>query len=109
MGTQRSQKGAVMASYKVSKDGDVLKVGFDAPAQNDVIVRDCAQALADLNLQGGVRVLVNGPASLPVAMVLAHSLSHIYGYVACFDPKLAAYVVAISHDPNTPIGTLIPM
>jgi CRISPR-associated protein Csx3 len=98
-----------MASYKISKDGDVLKVGFADPAQNDVIVRDAVQALADLALTGGARILVNGPASLPVACVLAHALGHLYGIVGVFDPKLAAYVVAISHNPAFPIGTLIPM
>ena len=98
-----------MASYKISLDGDILRVGFDAPAQNDTIVRDAAQALADLALTGGARILVNGPASLPVACVLAHTLGHLYGIVGVFDPKLAAYVVAISHDPTCPVGTLIPM
>ena len=87
-----------------------LRVSFGDPAQNDTIVRDAEAALAALNLSGGPLVKVNGPASLPVAMVLAHRLGHIFGVVACYDPKLpgsAKYVVTISHDPAMKVGDLI--
>lgn len=51
-------------------------------------------------LSGGGLLKVNGPASLPVAMVLEHKLSHLFEAIACFDPKLNKYVVVISHTPN---------
>jgi CRISPR-associated protein Csx3 len=101
-----------MASYKISfEDGNVLKVGFGDPAQNDAIVRDAVARLDEMaksgELAGGDVIRVNGPASLPVAMVLAHKLAHLYQAVACFDPKLAKYVVAIAHGDKYAIGDLI--
>jgi CRISPR-associated protein Csx3 len=41
-------------------------------------------------------------------MALAHAVAHLYGYVACYDPKLQGYVVAISHDPSFRPGQLLP-
>jgi CRISPR-associated protein Csx3 len=88
-------------------ENDVLKIGFGEPAQNDVIVADAKAALEDLNLEGGSLIRVNGPASLPVAMMISHEISHKYGAIACFDPKLGKYVVAISHSPEYTLGQLI--
>jgi CRISPR-associated protein Csx3 len=85
-----------------------IDIGFGAPAQNDLIVRDAVAALARLELKGGKGIKLNGPASLPVAMALGHSVAHLYGFVACFDPKLGRYVVAISHDPAYKPGDLMP-
>lgn len=105
-----------MSSYcvKVEPDplkGPVLRVGFGDPAQNNQIVRDAAASLAELEtsgqLPGGKLVRINGPASLPAALVLGHHLAHRYGSVAVFDPKLGSYVVAISHDPGLKLGDLI--
>jgi CRISPR-associated protein Csx3 len=101
-----------MASYKISlEDGNVLKVGFGDPAQNDQIVRDVVARLAEMEqageLNGGGLIKLNGPASLPVAMVLAHKLAHLYQAVACFDPKLSKYVVAITHGDKYAVGDLI--
>jgi hypothetical protein len=45
--------------------------------------------------------------SLPVAFVIAHAVGHRYGSVAIRDPKLSAFVVAITHDPEHPLGELI--
>src|SRR2546426_926275 len=90
------------------KDGvATIRVSFGDPPPNDEIVRDAVNAIAGLNLPGGKGVKFNGPASLPVAMALAHAVAHLYGYVACFDPKLGRYVVAISHDPSLRPGDLI--
>lgn len=100
-----------MTTYNVSLSNGVLKVGFGVPAQNDQIVRDAETRLDEMiesgELSGGKILRVNGPASLPVAMVISHKVAHLYGAVACFDPKLGRYVVAISHDPAYPIGDLI--
>ncbi len=86
----------------------VIKVGFGSPAQNDQIVKDAAEAIKAIgDTPNGKVVKVNGPASLPVAMVLAHHFAHVAKAVACFDPKLAKYVVAISHDPALAVGDLI--
>ncbi len=98
-------------TYNIILAGNVLKVGFGDPAQNDQIVRDaekrCDELIASGELAGGDVIRVNGPASLPVAMVLCHKVEHLYGAVACFDPKLAKYVVAISHNPSYAVGDLI--
>ena len=100
-----------MSSYNVALVEGVLKVGFGTPAQNDQIVRDAEARLDEMvasgELKGGTLVRVNGPASLPIAMVLAHRLAHLFGAVACFDPKLGKYVVAISHHPEFALGQLI--
>ena len=101
-----------MTSYNISArqiDAGVvlLKVSFGEPADNTVIVRDAVNALAECQLSGGKTVYVNGPASLPVAMVIAHGVCHLFTEVACFDPKLQGFVVAISHG-GRPVGTLIP-
>lgn len=97
-----------MATYNVVlEDGNILKMSFGAPAQNDAIVRDAIAAVKTLSLSGGKLVKLNGPASLPVAVAIAHAVVHIYGAVACYDPKLAKYVVAVSHDPDFAIGDLI--
>lgn len=85
-----------------------LTVGFGDPGNNCDIVRDANQALLDLNLAGGRLVLITGPASLPVAMVIAHHISHQFGAVGVFDPKLSGYVIAISHDPQFVLGNFIP-
>jgi CRISPR-associated protein Csx3 len=100
-----------MNTYNITRDGNTLKLGFGSPAQNDQIVRDVLARLDEMEsageLNGGGLIKLNGPASLPVAMVLAHKLAHLYQAVACFDPKLSKYVVAIAHGDKYAIGDLI--
>ncbi len=101
-----------MASYKINlEEGNLLRVAFGDPAQNDQIVKDAVERLGELvatgELSGGPVIRINGPASLPVAVVIAHAVAHIYGAVAVFDPKLGKYVVAVSHDPQLKVGDLI--
>jgi len=100
-----------MAAYKIALENGVLRVGFGDPAQNDQIVKDAMTRLDEMaaagELTGGDVIRVNGPASLPVAMVLCHKVAHLYGAVACFDPKLGKYVVAVSHNPAFQVGALI--
>ncbi len=101
-----------MASfYNITLSGDILKVGFGDPAQNDQIVAEVFSTLETMkesgDLTGGSVVKVNGPASLPVAMAICHAIAHLYEVVACFDPKLAKYVVAVSHSPAYRPGDLI--
>lgn len=85
-----------------------VRIGFGEPGTNTEIVPDAVAAMADLPLAGGRGIHLNGPASLPVAMAIAHAVAHRYGYVACYDPKLLGYVVAISHDPSRRVGELVP-
>lgn len=96
-----------MASYKIELVEDILKVGFGDPAQNDQIVKDAKSILESMNLPGGPLIKINGPASLPVAMVLCHHLNHLYEVVGVYDPKLGKYVVSISHSPSHKVGDLI--
>ncbi len=96
------------ASLAGDKDGVVtVEIGFGSPAENTAIVPEAIQSLDALGLQGGRGIHFTGPASLPVAMALAHAVAHLYGYVACYDPKLGGYVVAISHDPAVRPGHLL--
>lgn len=100
-----------MNTYKITLENGVLRVGFGDPAQNDQIVRDAKVRLDEMvatgELAGGKIVKINGPASLPVAVVLAHGLAHLYEVVAVFDPKLAKYVVATSHGADVAVGDLV--
>jgi CRISPR-associated protein Csx3 len=89
----------------------LLKDDLGEFGQNDRIVRDAGQRLDELiesgEIAGGELIRINGPASIPVAMVLAHRLSHLYQAVACYDPKLSRYVVAIAHGDQYHIGDLV--
>jgi len=101
-----------MAYYNISlEDGNVLRVGFGEPAQNDKIVQAAVARLAKMTatgeLAGGKLIKINGPASLPVAVAIAHGVIHLYETVAVFDPKLGKYVVAVSHSGPYKPGDLI--
>ncbi len=99
-----------MDTYRISAEstsnGVLLRLSFGTPAQNDQIVRDAVAALAELKLGGGQTVFLNGPASLPVACALAHGVAHLFTEVAVFDPKMAGYVVAVSHGGRA-VGSII--
>lgn len=100
-----------MAKYfnveKVSEIDDIveLRISFGVQAQNPQMVPDAVAAIRDLNLTGGKLIKFNGPSTLPVAMALVHEVAHLFGAVACFDPKIApGYVVCITHDPQFELG-----
>lgn len=101
----------MMTSYKIEIQGDVLRVGFGEPAQNDEIVKDAAARLEQMTtsgeLKGGAVLKINGPATNPVCFVLAHRVAHLYGAIGVFDPKMGKYVVCISHNPAYKLGDLI--
>lgn len=102
------------STYTITRDENgVLRIAFGKPGDNGQIVKDAAARLDEMQkageLSGGGLLKINGPASLPVAMVLGHKVAHLFEAVACFDPKLSKHVVAISHspDPNLAVGNLI--
>ena len=88
-------------------DGTLLRTRFGIAATGGAVVRDAQAGLAALDLKGGGLLRVNGKASLPVAMMIAHAVSHRYGAVAMFDPKIQGYIVAISHDPRWSVGDVL--
>jgi CRISPR-associated protein Csx3 len=100
-----------MTTYNIELKEDILQINFGEPAQNDQIVKDAAARLEEMarsgELKGGQLLKINGPASLPVAFVLAHKVCHIYGAIGCFDPKLGKYVICITHNPTYKLGDLI--
>jgi len=69
-------------------------------------IRDNAVQAAN-GSAGGKLIKINGPASLPVAMAIAHAIAHLYEVVGVFDPKLGKYVVAVSHGNEYRPGDLI--
>ena len=97
-------------TYRISVEpvanGVLLRLSFGTPAQNTEIVQDAVLELKGLLPLGGQTVFLNGPASLPVACAIAHGVAHLFTEVACFDPKLAGYVVAISHGGRS-VGSLV--
>jgi len=100
-----------MTTYKIELQAEVLKIGFGEAAQNDQIVPEAAARLAEMSnsreLSGGQLIKINGPISVPVACVLVHKVSHLYGAVGVFDPKLGKYVIAITHNPEYNLGDLV--
>jgi CRISPR-associated protein Csx3 len=85
----------------------MIRVGFGKPATNSVLVAEVDEHMRTTAISCGKLCLVNGPASLPVAFILAHHLFHKYEEVAIFDPKLAAYVVVSSHGGSHSVGDTI--
>lgn len=99
---------AYKAEIRAESGGEVtVTIGFGEPADNTAVVPDAVEAIRGLGLKGGRGIRFHGPASLPAAMALAHAVAHLYGYVACYDPKLEGYVVCISHDPARQVGQLL--
>jgi CRISPR-associated protein Csx3 len=98
------------ASVEAREEGvTVVRVGFsETLAENTRAIPDAIAALAALKLAGGRGIRFTGRMSVPIAMALAHAVCHLYGYVACYDPKLGGYVVTISHDPGFRPGQLLP-
>lgn len=100
-----------MKTFVIDIEHEVLNIGFGEPAQNDQIVSDAEQRIKEListgKIPGGALIKINGPATLPVGMVIAHNLAHLYQAVACYDPKLSKYVVAIAHGDQYQAGDLI--
>ena len=102
------------SAYTITRDDSgVLRVGFGVPSDSSQIVKDAVARLDAMRsagaLSGGGLLKIDGPTSVPVAMVLGHKLSHLFEAIACFDPKLNKYVVTISHSPNPDyaVGNLI--
>ena len=107
-------KVVMVSTYLAEKIAeDTIKVGFNpkAPAQNDMIVKDTAARMKEMidsgELSGGELIKITGPASLQASMVIAHALGHLYGAIACFDPKLNKFVVSIAHGGKYQIGDLV--
>ncbi|MFH2019012.1 MAG: CRISPR-associated protein Csx3 [bacterium] len=101
-----------IVTLEKTEEGDLLKIRFGADSQNDKKVVDAQAQLEALvesvDLGGGEVIRVNGPASLPVAMTIAHAVGHIYQAVACNDPKVNGNVVAIAHGDKYAVGQTIP-
>ena len=100
------------STYIITRDHDsILRVGFGEPSDNDRIVKEAVARLKAMmesgDLSGGGLLKINGPASLPVGIVLGHQLSHLFKAIAYFDPKLNQYVVVISHSSDYTVGDLI--
>lgn len=102
-----------MNTYKIDFDPQtgIMRVAFGEPASNDQIVKDAKVLLDEMivkgEMSGGAVLKVNGAASLPVAVVIAHAVAHLFGALAVFDPKLQKYVVSVSHGNDFKVGDLI--
>lgn len=101
-----------MAAFFVTLDGeDILRLAFGEPADNDEITRTVEQQVRELiksgKLTGGEVLRINGPVTVPAAMVVAHGVGHLYQAIACFDPKIGKYVVVIAHSEKYHVGDLL--
>lgn len=98
----------IIATITATEGGiSTVHTEFGTPASNDVLVGEVGDALSGLHLDGGRGVKFTGPMSIPMAFAIAHLVGHRYGFVACYDPKLSKFVVAISHEPSVRVGQLI--
>ena len=99
-----------MLLYNIKKTTDnnatTLTIGFGETSTNAEMVVEVVETLKSLDL-GGKLCKITGPASLPVGAVLVHHLSHLFGAIGVFDPKLQKFVISISHDPQFSVGDLI--
>jgi hypothetical protein len=104
-----------MSAYNISRTdvtvvdfaAHMFTVGFGDASDNSGIVVAANAAITAVAGNGTI-ALVNGPASLPAAIVIAHGIVHNYAVVAVFDPKMSAYIVASSHGSDMKIGDIIP-
>lgn len=105
-------------SFFIRKAGDVLRVQINNAVQvdGDQIVRDAKAQLLSLitsgQLSGGKLLKINGRSTVLASFVIALEISHLYGAIAVFDPKLGApgldrYIVAISHTPDYQVGDTV--
>ena len=100
-----------MSIYKINfdKKSSVLNIGFGKPASNNDIVKEIEEKMKEISpeIVGTKCLKITGPCSLPGAMVIAHSVAHIVGAVAVFDPKINSYIIVVSHDKNYEIGDIL--
>lgn len=102
-----------MTPYHITVEPpNLLRIGFGDLADNRDIVRHVDTLLSEMDHQGklpaGQILRINGKASLPVMATIVHKVAHTNQAVAVFDPKLDAYVVAITHTPSCNVGDLLP-
>lgn len=100
--------------FVIARHGTMLKLSFGESAPGDVIVKDIAAGLKELDeageLDGGGLLGINGACTLAGMAVLTHHLVHRFAALAVFDPKLPAYIVVVSHDPRwSPGDRLTPL
>lgn len=102
-----------MSTFSLDIDQGLMSIEYDAskPSENDVIVKEITHQLTNLTetgkLTGGELLKINGKQTLPMAFAIAHHVSHLYGAISVFDPKLQQYVVTISHSPKYRLGDCI--
>jgi CRISPR-associated protein Csx3 len=102
-----------MSSFNIEFDAsqNLLTTSFGEPATNAQIVQDVRSRLTEIKASGGLAggslLKINGPISLPAAFTVGHGVFHAYGAIAVFDPKLQAYIVAVTHNPDYKLGELI--
>jgi CRISPR-associated protein Csx3 len=107
-----------MKTYQIGWQGDVLKVdlgknadGTAIAANGDEIVRDAVARLLEMEeageLRGGDLLKIDGRIPVLVSYVIAHHVAHLYRAIAISDPRLNAYVVAISTAAEYPVGSRI--
>lgn len=97
--------------FHLTMNGDTLTLKFGEAATNEQIVPFVEKRMKDMidtkEIPWGELIKIDGPASLPVAAVIAHKLAHLYSVVSVFDPKLQKFIVAISHSGKNKPGDLL--
>lgn len=71
-----------------------LPQGFDQPDLIEAAMRDVSGFAWLLH---GKHTQINGPCTTGMALALGHRLAHVTKSVSIYDPKLASYVLAVTH------------
>lgn len=98
-------------TYRISRRGSILEVGWGRPGLGHEIVRDVCDILDELQRQGeldGRGVLgINGPCSVAVSAVLTHHLAGRFDALATYDAAGGSYTVVVSHLPQWRVGDVV--
>lgn len=74
------------------------------------LVKMLVEELKGLNAKSGFcgsLIKITGACPVILGFALSHHVSHLFGTVAVFEPKLNNFVVCISHSPAFKVGDII--
>jgi CRISPR-associated protein Csx3 len=99
-------------TFEIKVEGkNILRVGFVGRAEGNQVVRDASARLDELISSGvfpsGGLVKINGPLSIPVALMLSHRLMKRFRAVGTYDRRSAKYIISASEDSAYRVGDLV--
>lgn len=109
--TASSNEFSTERHLSIQRDGRRLSLstrGLEPGTKLDLL-RDAIEQMDEMaasgELRGGGLIGLDGGVPILVAVAVAHILVHQFSAVAVWDPMENVFVVAVSHDPDYPVGT----